>query len=54
MDPMHYDDTIMRQAVKNVNPGKYKLFENNCQTYADSLRAEYNRLKKSPLWATQK
>jgi len=54
MDPMHYDDKIMRQAVKNVNPGKYRLFGNNCQTYADSLRAEYNRLAKSPLWATQK
>ena len=53
MDPTHYDDKIMRQAVKNINPGKYKLFGNNCQTYADRLRAEYKRLQKSPLWATQ-
>jgi len=49
MDPTHYDYKIMRQAVKNLNPGKYKLFGNNCQTYADKLK----RLQKSPLWATQ-
>jgi hypothetical protein len=46
MDPTHYDDNLMRKAMKNVNPGHYKLFGNNCQTYADKLRAEYNRLLK--------
>lgn len=40
----------MRDAVKNVgNPGTYCLIgigKNNCQDYADKLRAEYERLKK--------
>jgi hypothetical protein len=54
MDPTHYDDKIMRQAVKNINPGRYRLFGNNCETYADRLRAEYNRLQKSVLGVPQK
>jgi hypothetical protein len=51
MDPMHYDDAVMRQAVANVNPGEYNLPTNNCQTYGSRLRAEYNRLLKSLLFA---
>ncbi|MHB8478584.1 MAG: hypothetical protein ACYDBZ_20190 [Steroidobacteraceae bacterium] len=54
MDPFHYDDQAMRQAVKNVDPGSYKLIGNNCQTYADKLRAEYRRLLQTPPWATPK
>jgi hypothetical protein len=52
MDPVHYNDQIMRQAVANVRPGTYNLIENNCQIYADKLKAEYNRLLKTPLGAT--
>jgi hypothetical protein len=51
MDPTHYDDQVMRQAVANVDPGTYSLIGNNCQNYADNLRAEYNRLLRTPLWA---
>jgi RHS repeat-associated protein len=54
MDPVHYDDQVMRQAVKNVDPGRYSLIGNNCQTYADNLRAEYRRLIKTPLWSSHK
>ena len=53
MDPQHYDDEVMRQAVQNVDPGSYKLFGNNCQTYADKLKGEYNRLLKTPPWANR-
>ena len=50
--PGHYDDCVMREAVKNVRPGPYKLISRNgrvggqynCQDYADDLRAEYYRL----------
>jgi hypothetical protein len=45
-----YDDSIMRDAVKNVgNPGAYCLIgpgKNNCQDWADKVRAEYEKLKK--------
>ena len=48
----HYDDCVMREAVKNVRPGPYKFISRdgraggqyNCQDYADDLRAEYYRL----------
>jgi uncharacterized protein RhaS with RHS repeats len=52
MDPTHYDDAIMRQAVANIDPGHYNLGSNNCQTYGAKLRNEYNRLLKSPLFAS--
>ena len=52
MDPVHYDDQVMRQAVANVDPGSYNLIGNNCENYSDKLRAEYKRLRKTPLWAT--
>ncbi len=39
-----YDDTIMRQAVQNVEHGVYNLCTNNCQTYSENLRTEYRRL----------
>ena len=47
-----YDDCVMREAVKNVQPKPYNVFtfqgrttgQYNCQDYADDLRAEYYRL----------
>jgi RHS repeat-associated protein len=48
-----YDDSIMRQAINNVNtsgnfdPQDYKLGgrgQNNCQDYATALRKEYEKL----------
>ncbi len=40
----HYDDAIMREAVKNVVPWKYCLIGNNCQDWADKVRKEYEQL----------
>jgi len=42
--PEKYDDARMRRAQANVDSGKYNLWTNNCQDYADKLRSEYNRL----------
>ena len=56
LDPRHYDDSLLRQAVANVKTGKYKLLGNNCETYADKLRTEYDRLLKQllqPIAVTQ-
>ena len=47
-----YNDCVMREAVKNVQPRPYKLWtwsgrptgQYNCQDYADDLRAEYYKL----------
>lgn len=44
-----YDDCVMREAVKNVQPKPYRLagsngMQYNCQDYADDLRKEYFRL----------
>lgn len=52
MDPTHYNDAIMRQAVAHVNAGTYNLAANNCQTYGSKLRAEYSRLTSSPVSAS--
>ena len=48
-DDKHYDDDIMREALKNSKDGKFRLLsgkKNNCQDWADRLRKEYERLKK--------
>jgi RHS repeat-associated protein len=45
----HYDDNIMREALKNISDGKYSNYpwnRNNCQSWAERLRKEYERLKK--------
>lgn len=47
-----YNDCVMREAVKNVQPRPYNLAtlegrstgQYNCQDYADDLRAEYYKL----------
>ncbi len=51
-DTKHYDDDIMRDALKNLKDGDYSLIgnmyqlKNNCQDWADRLRKEYERLAK--------
>jgi RHS repeat-associated protein len=40
----HYDDDIMREALKNVKDGEYSLFDNNCQDWAERLRDEYRKI----------
>jgi RHS repeat-associated protein len=48
----HYNDALIREALKNVQDGNYSLLgwgpdpKNNCQDWADRLRAEYERLQK--------
>jgi RHS repeat-associated protein len=42
--PREYNDCVMRKAVTQVTPGDYKLFGNNCQTWSDKVREEYNQL----------
>ena len=51
-DDKHYDDDLMREALKNVEDGDYSLLgwgekdKNNCQDWADRLREEYHKLEK--------
>jgi len=45
-DNEHYDDALMREALKNVQNGKYSWIHNNCQDWAERLRNEYYRLEK--------
>jgi RHS repeat-associated protein len=45
MDQNFYDDNLMRQAIKDVAPGNYNVFTNNCQDYADKLREKYKEIK---------
>jgi len=51
-DDKHYDDDLMREALKNIKDGEYSLLgfgkkdKNNCQDWAERLRKEYNRLEK--------
>ena len=57
----HYDDDIMREAIKNVEPFPYhwnpsdNMCTENCQEWADRVRNEYNRLKlcREFSWAPQ-
>ncbi|MCQ8106420.1 hypothetical protein NP590_20140 [Methylomonas sp. SURF-2] len=46
-----YDDELMRQALKNIEPQwsdqSYCLAGQNCQDFADALRGEYNKLLNS-------
>ena len=49
-DNRHYDDNLMREALKNVEDGEYSLLgfgkpKNNCQDWADRLREEYHHLE---------
>ncbi|MBI4847383.1 MAG: hypothetical protein HY808_02220 [Nitrospirae bacterium] len=45
----HYDDDLMRKALKNIKDREYSNLpwkKNNCQDWADSLRQEYESLKR--------
>lgn len=42
----HYDDALMREALNNVQDGKYHLLFNNCQHWCTRLRWEYGKLKR--------
>lgn len=47
--PEQFTDCIMRKAVNEVGfPGEYKLFGNNCQTWADSVKEKYKQLEQDP------
>jgi hypothetical protein len=58
-DNAHYDDNIMREALKNIQDGTYSNLpwkKNNCQDWAERLRDEYDRLKtinNSKTWLVQ-
>ncbi|QJB44053.1 putative Ig domain-containing protein [Dolichospermum flos-aquae] len=45
----YYDDDLLRQAVKNVKPDPYfgipTPWNDNCQSWAERVRDEYERLK---------
>ena len=50
LDETHFDDGLMREAEKSLDPGEYKLCKaggqsNNCQDYADRLRERYRFLR---------
>ena len=45
--PGHYDDCVMRMAVRNVKLGTYHLIANNCQDWASNVQDEYTRLLNS-------
>jgi RHS repeat-associated protein len=42
----YYDDSLLREAIKNVKDGKYHWYWNNCQDWAEKVRREYRRLQK--------
>ena len=44
-----YNDCIMRIAYKRVPTGKYKLFGNNCQVWAQKVRDEYHKIKNTSI-----
>jgi len=43
-----FDDCIMRRAVEDVTPGRYRLFGNNCQDWASAVRRRYGELLDDP------
>ena len=48
-DDKHYDDALIREALKNLKDGEYSNWpwnKNNCQDWAERLREEYERLEK--------
>lgn len=44
-DNIHYDDEIIREALKNMTNGDYNIIGNNCQDWSDRLRKEYDKIK---------
>ena len=50
LNETHFDDDLMREAEKSLDPGEYKLLKmggqsNNCQDYSDRLRERYRFLR---------
>ena len=47
----HYDDAIMRQALKNLEERykkeEYSLMGNNCQDFCELWKQEYDSIKQS-------
>lgn len=41
----HYDDTLMREAVKRAETNDYCTLGNNCQSWAERVRTEYKGLE---------
>ncbi len=49
--PGQYNDCVMRMAAQAASTGKYNLATNNCQSWADRVREQYDKLMKSGLGA---
>ncbi|MBV8620953.1 MAG: RHS repeat-associated core domain-containing protein [Curvibacter sp.] len=49
--PGHYNDCVMRMAAQAASTGKYNLATNNCQSWADRAREQYEKLMKSGIAA---
>src|SRR5574337_289380 len=45
--PRQYNDCVMRMAARAADAGKYSLMTNNCQSWADRVREQYNKLMQS-------
>ena len=45
--PGQYNDCVMRMAARAANTGTYNLATNNCQSWADRARDQYNKLMQS-------
>lgn len=45
--PGQYNDCAMRKAARAATKGMYSLAKNNCQSWADRVREEYNQLMKA-------
>lgn len=45
--PGKFNDCVMRMAAQAASTGKYNLATNNCQSWADRAREQYDKLMKS-------
>ena len=45
--PGQFNDCVMRMAAQAASTGRYNLATNNCQTWADRAREQYEKLMKS-------
>ncbi len=49
--PGQYNDCVMRMAARAADTGKYNFATNNCQSWADRARDQYNKLMQSGVGA---
>lgn len=42
--PRRYNDCVMRIAMRSADTGRHSLTTNNCQSWADRVREQYNKL----------